>query len=167
MYTAPSNANRKGRPAFAPMRAEQIGGLNVRSILGSAPGVVELVVTGVFHASAAEPFRRALLAYISDSDDVRGLIVDLRRATILIGADIDSLPCAKSADTGTRLRPVALIVPPVSTAPFLRWAGQSAAGGLLHGAFVDAEDALAWVRARTEAKQVSFRSGRSRVFRDA
>lgn len=166
MYTSTSPAL-DARPASAPLVAAQISGLNVRSILGSEPGVVELVVTGIFHASAAEPFRRAVLAYMSDSDHVCGLIVDLRRATILMDAGATPLPYTEDLDETIGLKPIAMIVPPVSKTQFLQWAWESASAGLMRGAFVDAEEALAWIRSHTGPRLASNRSGRTHVLRQA
>jgi hypothetical protein len=126
-----------------------------------------LVVTGIFHARAAEPFRRAVLAYMSDSDHVRGLVVDLRRATILMDADATPLPCAESLDEAIGLKPIALIVPPVSKAQFRQWPWESASAGLMRGAFVDSEEALAWIRSHTRTGLSPDKLGRTPGFRQA
>lgn len=137
----------------------------MRSVVSSEPGVVELVVTGLFQASAARSFQRTVLQYMSASGDVRGLMVDLRRATILIDAEAGPLPHPEEFDAPRHLKPIALVVPAVSESPFRQWAWEGVTAGLVRGAFVDAEEALAWIRSRSAARPGSARDERGLALR--
>ena len=152
------------RAPFAPPIFDQDGGLNVRSVLASEPGVVELMVSGLLHASAARALQRTVSQAMTAGDDVRGVLVDLRRATMLIDAAAAPLPQLDALDAPQHLKPIALVVPAVSEPAFRRWAWEGSIAGLTLAVFVDAEEALAWIRARAH---LAVRSGRGRVYRDA
>ena len=164
MQAATSHVLPRRAPVAAPLVFDRDGGLNIRSVLASEPGVVELMVSGLFNASAARALQHTVSQSMASGDDVCGVMVDLRRATILIDAASVPLPQLDMLEPPQHLKPIALVVPAVSEAAFRRWAWEGSIAGLTLAVFVDAEEALAWIRARA---RLAARSGRSRVYRDA
>ena len=114
-------------------------------------GIVEVAITGLLISAEALRLHRTLLQCLRAEAGIRGVVVDLRHAVVLIDDDVDPLGSGDHAKpTWSQLpkRPVAVVVTPEVESRFLPWAWEMAAAGLVRAAFVDRDEALAWVGSR-------------------
>lgn len=114
--------------------------------------ILEVAITGLLISAEALRLHHTLLQYLHAETSVRGVVVDLRKALVLLDDDFQPLSGVDEASPKRshkgKTRPVAVIVTREVESRFLPWAWEMAAAGLVRAAFVDHDEAFAWIRAR-------------------
>ena len=111
-------------------------------------GIVELSVAGLFAAPEALQLRHAILQYLRTVVTVRAFVIDLRKALVLLQGDCATWPAIEGREAHLLLKPMAVVVAREVETRFLLWTWEKASAGLVRAAFVDREEALAWLRSR-------------------
>jgi len=111
-------------------------------------GVVELSVAGLFAAREAFYLRHAILQYLRSAANVRGFVIDLRKALVLLDGDCAAWPAIEGREARLLMKPLAVVVARELETRFLLWTWEMASAGLARAAFVDRDAALAWLRSR-------------------
>jgi hypothetical protein len=111
-------------------------------------GMADIDVAGLVSLGSIASLRRDCVAIMCRSD-IRAMVVDLRRSSVLLGACDVPLPALSMPQRVVAI-PVAIVCSELDEPLFLSHAWHQAYAGLTRAVFTDRDEALSWARARAD-----------------